>query len=186
MKSREENNIRSRLAIRRLWAADMNLFRDHLLRLDRGSRAMRFGGMVSDAFLKDYAGTAARLDGLVFGAFLDRRLIGAAELRLILEAPAAAEAALSVEAEFQDMGVGDALLSRLIVAAQNRGVRSLYMICLAANARMRHLALKHEAEIEFADSEVRGTVRNAWPTPVSLTEEMWGEAVGFARALLRL
>ena len=174
-------------AIRRLWPADTAEFRTHLLRLDAASRNMRFGGTVSDAFLADYAGTLARPDGVVFGAFADGRLIAVAELRMLFDAKgASAEAALSVEEPYQDKGIGDALLSRLIAAAQNRGIRAVYMICLSGNARMRHLAHKHEAEIEFDESEVRGTMRRAWPDIASLTEEVLGEAFGFTRALLRL
>lgn len=174
-------------AIRRLWPADIADFRAHLLRLDKASRNMRFGGTVSDAFVSDYADTLARPDAVVFGAFTDGRLVAVAELRMLFDASGAgAEAAFSVEDPHQDKGIGDALLSRLIAAAQNRGIRSVYMICLNANARMRHLALKHDAEIEFDDGEVRGTVRRAWPDVASLTEEVLGEAFGFTRALLRI
>ena len=41
--------------VRRLWPADMPLFRDHLLRLDSRSRHERFGGGMSDDFLVRYA-----------------------------------------------------------------------------------------------------------------------------------
>ncbi len=174
-------------AIRRLWPGDVEAFRAHLLRLDPESRAMRFGGAVSDSFISDYGDSLARLDALLFGAFADGRLIGVAELRMLFEDTGpSAEAALSVERSYQDHGIGDALLSRLIAAAQNRGVRAVYMICLAHNDRMRHLARKHDAEIEFAESEVRGTLRQAWPDFTSWSEEVLGEAYGFTRALLRL
>lgn len=174
-------------AIRRLWPADIAAFRAHLLRLDRASRNMRFGGTVTEEFLSDYADTLARPDAVVFGAFADGQLIAVAELRMLFDAGgASAEAAFSVEEPYQDKGIGDALLSRLIAAAQNRGIRAVYMICLNANARMRHLALKHDAEIKFDDGEVRGTVRRAWPDMASLTEEVLGEALGFTRAMLRL
>jgi len=174
-------------AIRRLWPADIADFRAHLRRLDQASRNMRFGGTVTDAFLLDYADTLARPDAVVFGAFADGRIVAVAELRMLFDADgASAEAAFSVEEPYQDKGIGHALLSRLIAAAQNRGIRSVYMICLSGNARMRHLALKHDAEIEFEEGEVRGTVRRAWPDMASLTEEVLGETFGFTRALLRL
>jgi len=174
-------------AIRRLWPGDVEAFRAHLLRLDPQSRAMRFGGAVSDTFVSGYADSLPRLDALLLGAFVDGRLIGVAELRMLFEDEGpSAEAALSVEQPYQDHGIGDALLSRLIVAAQNRGVRAVYMICLNRNDRMRHLARKHDAELEFADSEVRGTLRQAWPDFASRSEEVLGEAYGFTRAMLRL
>ena len=41
--------------IRKLWPAESGKFRDHLLRLDKSSRRMRFAHSVSDAFIADYA-----------------------------------------------------------------------------------------------------------------------------------
>jgi len=185
--SQNSRTAASRPAIRRLWPGDIPAFRDHLRRLDPVSRSMRFGGAVSDDFLEDYAAKWAPFGNLLLGAFDAGRLIGVAELRMLLEAGGvSAEAALSVEKPYQDRGIGDALLSRLIVAAQNRGIRSLYMMCLSGNTRMRHLAHKHEAAMEFAESEVKGTLHHTWPDVASLTEEMLGEAFGFTRALLRL
>lgn len=173
--------------IRRLWPADLADFRAHLKRLDPESRAMRFGGAVSDEFLDAYADTAHRLGTFLFGAFVDQTLVGVAELRMLLDADLqSAEAAFSVEREWQDAGIGDALLGRVIVAAQNRGIRNVFMICLQNNVRMRHLAEKHAAEIEFAGGDVKGTLRHLGPTPSSIIEEMFGEAQGFATALLRL
>ena len=43
-------------SIRKLWIAEAERYRDHLLRLDLESRRSRFAGTVSDAFLTDYAG----------------------------------------------------------------------------------------------------------------------------------
>ena len=54
-----------------------------------------------------------------------------------------AEAAFSVERDWQDQGIGDALITRVIAAAQNRGVNRLDMICLPENRKMQHLAVKH-------------------------------------------
>ncbi len=41
--------------IRRMWLPESDKFRDHLLRLDRESRRMRFGMPVSDGFITGYA-----------------------------------------------------------------------------------------------------------------------------------
>jgi len=38
--------------VRRLWAGETELYRQHLLRLDAGSRRNRFGGAVSDEFIE--------------------------------------------------------------------------------------------------------------------------------------
>src|ERR1700680_886135 len=67
--------------IRKLWITERHLFRDHLLRLDARSRRHRFGGAVSDQFLRDYAELAFSIDTIMHGFFVDGTLRGAAELR---------------------------------------------------------------------------------------------------------
>ena len=45
--------------VRRLWAGETELYRQHLLRLDAESRRNRFGGAVSDEFIERYAELSA-------------------------------------------------------------------------------------------------------------------------------
>ena len=52
--------------IRKLWPAESNAFRDHLLRLDRDSRRLRFAHSVSDAFIDDYAARMNDMGSIVF------------------------------------------------------------------------------------------------------------------------
>ena len=138
--------------IRRLRPTDMDAYRAHLKRLDRVSRHSRFNGAVSDAYIDAYVDSSLRMDTLLFGAFHDGLLIGAGELRVLFGAwPVAAEAAFSVEQAWQDHGVGDALMARVIAAARNRGVTRVAMLCLSHNERMRHLAMKHHAAFASAD-----------------------------------
>ena len=42
-------------SVRKLWPTETEKFRDHLLRLDKESRRLRFAHAVSDAFIEDYA-----------------------------------------------------------------------------------------------------------------------------------
>ena len=51
--------------IRKLWPTETDKFRDHLLRLDKMSRRLRFAHGVSDAFIEDYAG---RTDSFPFSS----------------------------------------------------------------------------------------------------------------------
>src|SRR4051794_37014598 len=115
--------------IRRLAAPDREAFCDHLKRLDADSLRLRFGTPVNAGFIKTYASTAARLDTLIFGCFIGGEMRAAAELRNV---PAglsqSAEAAFSVEKTWQARGLGTALMARIVAAAQNRGIRRLFMI----------------------------------------------------------
>jgi len=41
--------------IRKLWPTETDSFRDHLLRLDRETRRLRFAHIASDSFIQQYA-----------------------------------------------------------------------------------------------------------------------------------
>ena len=66
--------------IRKLWPTETDKFRDHLLRLAKQNRRMRFAHGVSDAFVEDYAARMSEMGALVYGFFVDGELRGAADL----------------------------------------------------------------------------------------------------------
>ena len=122
---------------------------------------------------------------MVHGFFADGVLRGAAELRPLGRAFAReAEAALSIEADWQSHGVGSALLDRTLLAARNRGIKTLHMACLANNRRMQELARKFAAELSFDFGDVVGEVAAARPTPLSVLRELVADNCGFATAVL--
>lgn len=171
--------------IRKLWIAEVDIYRDHLLRLDRDSRHSRFGGAVSDEFIREYVGSTYQLNVVMHGFFVDGTLRGAAELRPLGPAFAReAEAAFSIETAWQSHGVGSALLDRTLLAARNRGIRILHMACLANNRRMQELARKFAAELSFDFGSVVGEVAAPRPTPLSVLREMVADGHGFATAVL--
>ena len=171
--------------IRKLWIAEVDIYRDHLLRLDRDSRHSRFGGAVSDEFIREYVGSTYQLNVVMHGFFVDGTLRGAAELRPLGPAFAReAEAAFSIETAWQSHGIGSALLDRTLLAARNRGIRILHMACLANNRRMQELARKFAAELSFDFGSVVGEVAAPRPTPLSVLREMVADGHGFATAVL--
>lgn len=173
-------------AIRRLWSSDQEQISIHFRRLGAKSRRMRFGGAVNDAFVENYSRRLIELGSLMFGAFPDGELRALGELRGLLDKwPATGEAAFSVQEAWQDQGLGAALMDRVVAAAQNRGVKSLHMLCLRENEKMRHLAQKHDAVLTFNMYEVQATLDQPWPTPFSLAEEIAGEARGIVQAIFR-
>jgi GNAT superfamily N-acetyltransferase len=171
--------------IRKLWIGEAARYRDHLLRLDAGSRNSRFSGGVSDEFIRKYVDTAFGLGAAVHGFFADGVLRGAAELRPLGTGFAdEAEAAISIESPWQSHGVGSALLGRTLLAARNRGINKLHMACLANNRRMQELARKFAAELSFDFGSVVGEVTAARPTPLSVLRELMADNHGFATAVL--
>ena len=129
---------------------------------------------------------SSSLDAIVHGFFIDGTLRGAAELRPLGTFAKEAEAAFSIEKEWQSHGVGTALLERTLLAARNRGYKLLHMACLADNRRMQQLALKFDAELSFDFGSVIGEVEAPHPTPMSVLREFVADTSGFATAMLEV
>jgi GNAT superfamily N-acetyltransferase len=166
--------------IRRLWRADMAVFRAHLLRLDPQSRNDRFGGGVSDEFLIRYSENCFGAGDLVFGAFVDGKLRGAGELRSAdaiwtEQAPfmrhVLAEAAFSVEEPYRRQGIGERLFARIVRAASNHGVETVEIMCQADNRPMQKLVAKFSPELRFHAHAITGRLIARRPTPFSLWRE---------------
>ena len=179
--------------IRRLWRSDLPLFRDHMLRLDENSRHLRFGGGVSDAFIKQYAEHCFGKGDLVFGAFFGHVLHGAAELRSNEaiwneQAPADrhihAEAAFSVEGAFRKRGLGEQLFRRVTEAARNHGVEVIEIVCMPENVAMRRLAAKFKAEFVFDNNQLLGKLTARRSTPLSMIAEFAHDFADFGGALI--
>jgi GNAT superfamily N-acetyltransferase len=173
--------------IRKLWPTEIGKFQDHLLRLDKEGRRLRFAHFVSDAFIEDYASRMAEFGSVVYGYLLAGQVRAAAELRKLGDAwGEEAEAAFSVETPFQDQGVGSELMGRIVRTARNRGLRRLYMSCLAENSRMQTIARKYEAELRFEYGEVIGEIMPETPNYFSILAEAAEDRVGFLIAVLDL
>jgi RimJ/RimL family protein N-acetyltransferase len=170
--------------IRRVSGAERQDFRDHLLRLSPKSRRSRFGGGVSDLFIEQHADRVFTSDAIVYGWFVDGVIHAGAELHPI-GGPfkATAEAAFSVEEDWQDTGVGTALLGRVMRAARNRGLSRLIMTCLPENARMQRVARKYGAQLQWQDGDVLGLINPPVPTPLSLWREAMDEGAGMLSVL---
>ena len=173
--------------IRKLRPAEVDKFRNHLLRLDKASRRMRFAHGVSDSFIEDYAGRMGEMGGIVFAYFDGEEVRAAAELKKLGDTwGREAEAAFSVESAHQDQGIGKELMGRVIRSARNRGVQLLYMSCLAENAKMQAIARKHEADLRFEYGEVIGEIVPQDPDYFSILAEQIEDRVGFMMTVFDL
>ncbi|MBY8974203.1 GNAT family N-acetyltransferase [Rhodobacteraceae bacterium NNCM2] len=173
-------------SVRRLGLFDQPAIEAHFRRLDEETLRQRFGGNVAKGFVDTYLETVLHHDHLVFGAFIEGEIRAVAELIPIKGLPALEyEGAFSVEPEWQNKGFGEALISRAITAAQNRGARTVHMLCLSENRRMQHLAAKHDGVLKWHGGEVEAIVTPPLPTPLSLFEEMAGEAGGLIGSMVR-
>lgn len=174
-----------RLKIRKLWPAELGLYRDHLLRLDPESRRTRFGMAPSDDFIRAHAGRVNDMKSLVYGYFDDGQVRAAAELRPLGQPPhLEAEAAFSVEKSYQDSGLGTELFGRVIRAARNRGLRRLYGNCLLENRKMQRIAKKYDASLSFEQGNVLSELVPMAPNYFSIWHEIAENECGFVMAVL--
>jgi RimJ/RimL family protein N-acetyltransferase len=176
--------------IRRLWPSDVGAYRAHLLRLDSDARYSRFFAFVSDEVVAEHANRCFGGDTLVFGFFVDGEIRGAAELH-ILRSPAGlrereAETAFSIEKPWRHIGLGAALLQRLMSAASSRGMRVLIISCLPQNFAMQSLAKKFGVAMNSESDEVMGRLKVQFPTAQSFLAEFIEESCDFATALIDL
>jgi len=186
-RSKKAGTVTGQGEIRRLWPAERDLFKAHLLRLDAVTRRERFGTAVNDEFLENYAVATFGVGGLVYAYIEAGEVRGAAELRGLEDIVAqTGEAAFSVEKAWRRRGLGETLFSRLIMAARNRGIGTLYMTCLPENVAMRRLARKFEADLVGGYADVEGVIATGGPTPFTVLDEALDNAKGFATLALSL
>lgn len=174
-------------SIRKLWSSEAAKFSEHLLRLDKASRRMRFAHSVSDSFIEDYATRMSDYGSVVYGYIEEDHVRAAAELRKLGDSWGnEAEAAFSVEAGFQNRGIGSDLMGRVIRSARNRGVQRIYLSCLPENAAMQTIARKYDAVLAFERGDVIGEIVPVGPDYFSVLAEAVDDRVSFMLSVLDL
>ncbi len=135
---------------------------------------------MSDDFIGQYADGCFGRGDLVYGAFIDNQLRGAAELRSAdaiwrEQAPFSrhitAEAAFSVEREWRRRGLGEKLFARIERAASNHGVETIQIFCTPQNVGMLRLAAKFATKFTFEENQHTGRLLAHRPTAFSLWRE---------------
>jgi GNAT superfamily N-acetyltransferase len=174
--------------VRRLYRPDLPLFREHLLRLDSETRRDRFGLQVSDEYLENYAELCFAPGALTYGYFEDGLIRGAGELRMFPSKDHPGhrdgEAAFSVELPWRRTGIGTQLMSYIVLAARNRSIETLTIVCLRHNQAMLRLAKKFEAELAFEMSDVTGHLVARAPTAMSLWHEFVDNTLDLGASLI--
>lgn len=161
------------MIVRKLFAWEWDGLRAHLLRLGPEERRLRFFRRIDDAAINAYCDRIDRLRTTVIGGFVDGELCGVAELIQAPPAwPSSAEIALSVERPYQQRGVGSRLLRQCLLVARNRMIRNVHLISLRENEPMRHLARSFGAATESHLTTTDGLIVLAWPSYLSLLEEI--------------
>jgi RimJ/RimL family protein N-acetyltransferase len=165
---------------RKLLPYEMWRLQEHLLRLTAEDRRLRFFAGVGNEYVANHC---RRIDGLrtvIIGFFESGVLRGAAELHLASDSDRRAELAITVEGAWQTNHVGTELIDLAITIAENRGMRSIEMVCLIDNRRMQHVARKFTNRLEIVDNQAEAHLKVPFPTQISL----WREAAMDGMALM--
>jgi len=180
------NETVAQIHFRKLWVADSAALKAHLLRLDAESRRMRFGTPVSDFFIGQYADNALGSHSIAHGYFVDGVLRGVAELRGFRGVSGGeAEAAFSVEKQFQNRGIGTELFGRTVLAARNRGISKLFVNFLSQNQRMQAIAKKFDAVLTFDSDGVLGKIDAPRANALTYWKEALTDGEDIATSLLQ-
>lgn len=122
----------SALSFRRLLPFERQQFADHLKRLGKADRLLRFEILASDTFIDDYVNSVHLVQDAVFGAFDDDLILrGAAHVAF---GGKVADLGISVEDTWRGQGTGTKLLDRSISYARLHRAEKFTSMCLTQNS----------------------------------------------------
>ena len=140
---------------------------------------------MNDNFLDAYADTARRIGTVVYGAFCGPEMFASAELRALHAlGDEMAEAAFAVEKAHRHLGLGSALMDRIITAAQNRGIDQLHMICVRENQPHAAPGRKSSARISGSTTARHWARSRPARHAPSLLDEAMHDTTDFVTAVL--
>jgi RimJ/RimL family protein N-acetyltransferase len=163
---------------RKLLSYEIGRLREHLLRLSPADRRLRFFAGIGEEPIADHCRRIDFMRAVIIGFFEGGVLRGAAELYFGGPAGACAELAFTLEAAWQDQHIGTDLLNLAIMVAENRGVRTVEMICLLENHRVQHIVHKFNGRLDMVDDQAEANLTAPFPTQLSLWEEAAMEGMG--------
>jgi GNAT superfamily N-acetyltransferase len=135
----------------RLRGPDRGALLEHFLALGTEDRRLRFGSPLGDEGIRAYVDRIDFGNDGVFAVQDDRlRIVAAVHVALIGDN---AELGLSVLPGHRGAHLGSALFSRAVMNLRNRGIRRVYVHCLAENATMLHIARKNHMHLTSGGSE---------------------------------
>ena len=140
--------------VRRLSQAEFALVQNHFIRLDRDSLYHRFGSSVTDELLVRHVDSMRNPDTTIFGCCILGRIRGVAELRQFGSGRnRQAEAALTVEREYRDLGIENALMTAMIDEARRARLSELLVCFDVRDSHMRRVAQQCRASLSFEETD---------------------------------
>lgn len=140
--------------IRKLSETEFASVQNHFIRLDRDILYHRFGSSVSDELLVRHVASMRDPDATIFGCCILGRIRGVAELRHFgSDRNRQAEAALTVERGYRDLGLGKALMAAMIEEASRIGLREMHVCFDVRDSHMRRVVEPFQTSLYFEDTD---------------------------------
>lgn len=158
-------------------------YSNHLLRLSAVDRRLRFGVALDDDAIRDHVARIDLARDAVFGVFDDElALVGAAH---VARGTGYAEIGVSVLPGHRARGVGNALIERSRLRAQNWGVAELFIHCASDNTAMLRLAQRHGMRAVHEGGEADAYAPVPAPDAASFTAELIAEQIAAADCAIK-
>lgn len=153
------------MLVRKLTILDKDKIISHLQSLQGEERRLRFGGVVTDDYIKRYVETSCSSeDNKWFGVdHIDGYLVAACHAAIIDDT---AELGCSVDYVFRGNGIAQQMFDRAVTWLRTKGIQDVCMHCLSENAIMRHIARKNDMAVVSEYGESDANVHLNPPTPV--------------------
>lgn len=152
------------MLVRKLTILDKDKIISHLQALQGDERRLRFGGMVTDEYIKSYVENNCLGDNKWFGVdHIDGYLVAVCHAAII---DGAAELGCSVDRDFRGNGLAQQMFDRAVTWLRTKGIQDVCMHCLSENGIMRHIARKNDMVVVSDQGETDANVHLNPANPV--------------------
>lgn len=176
---------RPTVLVKELHERDRRRVVKHFLGLEASDRLLRFGSMLPDEQVANYANGIDFSRDMVFGVYNRMfKLVAVGHLAFaprdasrseVTEKERVAEFGVSVSRSARGKGVGSKLFERAAIHCRNNDVDTLYMHCLSSNKTMMHIARKAGMEIHRDYGEADAYLKLPPANPASVLQEALDE-----------
>lgn len=134
----------------------------HLTSLQGEDRRLRFGGVVTDEYIRSYVTKSFDTECKWFGiSHIDGHIIAACHASII---DGSAELGCSVNKEYRNLKLAQAMFDRAVTWLRTKNISEVFMHCLSENGAMKHIARKNDMTVATELGDTDASVDLAPPT----------------------